>query len=60
MELRQQGFVGAKPEEVVDQWFQTVCRNVAMQTWEQYDADPENRAPRVTKRDIGDGRSEIG
>ena len=29
--------------EIVDRWFQTVCRNVAQETYEQYQADPENR-----------------
>lgn len=29
--------------QIVDRWFQTVCRNVAQETYEQYQADPENR-----------------
>ena len=29
--------------QIVDRWFQTVCKNVAQETYEQYQADPENR-----------------
>ena len=49
---------------IVDRWFQTVCRNVALELYEQQQADPENRAMasdmRVVKaRDLGDGRTEV-
>ena len=45
--------------EIVDRWFQNVCRHVVMETWEQEQAiNPEyNRV--VKSRDIGDGRSEV-
>lgn len=47
-----------EPENViVDRWFQEVCRNVVLETYEQEQADPEVR--RVTKRNLGSGRSEI-
>ena len=47
--------------EIVDRWFQTVCRNVALEVYEQDQADPTNRHDlRVVRtRDLGDGRSEI-
>ena len=49
--------------DVVDRWFQTVCRNVALEVYEQVNADPTNRATsdlrQVQRRDLGDGRSEI-
>jgi hypothetical protein len=49
---------------IVDRWFQTVCRNVALEMYEQQQADPENRTMptdmRVVRaRDIGDGRTEV-
>jgi hypothetical protein len=49
---------------IVDRWFQTVCRNVALELYEQQQADPENRAMtgdmRVVKaKDLGDGRTEV-
>lgn len=45
--------------EIVDRWFQNVCRHVVMETWEQEQAI-KNSGMYVHKRDIGDGRSEIG
>jgi hypothetical protein len=49
---------------IVDRWFQTVCRNVALELYEQQQADPDNRAMtgdmRVVKaKDLGDGRTEV-
>ena len=44
--------------EVVDRWFQNVCRNVAMETWEQEQAI-RNSGIYVQRRDIGDNRTEI-
>jgi len=48
--------------DIVDRWFQTVCRNIALEVYEQQNADPFNRETdlRVVKsKDIGNGRSEI-
>ena len=44
--------------EIVDRWFQNVCRHVVMETWEQEQAI-KNSGVWVQRRDIGDGRSEI-
>ena len=42
--------------DIVDRWFQNVCRHVVMETWEQEQA----MNPRFTRsRDLGDGRREI-
>ena len=57
-QLRKEGYQGTTDEDVVDQWFQKVCRNVALETWEQYDADPDNRAT-VTKTKRDDGLTEV-
>jgi hypothetical protein len=48
-------------QTIVDRWFQTVCRNVALEVYEQQQADPSNREDvRVIRsRDIGGGRTEI-
>ena len=47
-----------EPENViVDRWFQTVCRNIVLETYEQEQADPELR--RISKKRLDDGRSEI-
>jgi len=46
--------------QIVDRWFQTVCRNIALEIYEQQQADPQNRDLRVIRsRDIGDGRTEV-
>lgn len=43
--------------EIVDRWFQTICRNVVMETWEQEEAI--RNSVRFTKsKDLGGGRSE--
>ena len=45
---------------IVDRWFQTVCRNIALEIFEQQQADPDNRDLRVVRsRDIGNGRTEV-
>jgi hypothetical protein len=46
---------------IVDRWFQTVCRNIALEVYEQEQADPDNRGDlrQIRRKDIGNGRSEI-
>ena len=44
--------------DIVDRWFQNVCRNVAMETWEQEQAI-RNSGIYVQRRNIGDNRTEI-
>jgi hypothetical protein len=45
---------------IVDRWFQTVCRNIALEIYEQNQADPDNRDVRVIRsRDLGNGRTEV-
>jgi hypothetical protein len=49
--------------DIVDRWFQTVCRNIALEVYEQEVADPDKRAPNdlrvIGNRDLGNGRTEI-
>jgi hypothetical protein len=47
--------------EIVDRWFQTVCRNIALEIYEQEDADPSKRndVRVIQSKDIGNGRSEV-
>ena len=47
--------------QIVDRWFQTVCRNIALEVYEQQQADPDNRDDvRVIRtRDLGNGRTEV-
>ena len=45
--------------DIVDRWFQNVCRHVVMETWEQEQAIRKGVSGYVQTRDIGGGRSEI-
>jgi hypothetical protein len=49
--------------DIVDRWFQTVCRNIALEVYEQQVADPDKRGNDdlrvINKKDLGNGRSEI-
>lgn len=51
------GYQGKTDQDIVDNWFKTVCRNIVTETYEQDQADPEKRASR--RRDLGDGRTEV-
>jgi hypothetical protein len=44
--------------EIVDRWFQNVCRHVVMETWEQEEAMAKS-GMWVRSTDIGDGRTEV-
>ena len=47
-----------EPEnEIVDRWFATVCRNVALETYEQEMADPERR--QMSRRRLDKDRTEF-
>lgn len=50
-----------EPEsDIVDRWFQNVCRNVVLETYEQEQAMNPEPGTRVVKRhDLGGGRSEF-
>jgi len=65
LNLIKQGYK-IKPEdtdnEIVDRWFQTVCRNIALEVYEQEVADPEKRRDDIRvirQRDLGNGRTEV-
>lgn len=45
--------------DIVDRWFTAVCRNIVMETYEQYEAMNPGRDRVVKSRDLGDGRSEV-
>jgi hypothetical protein len=56
-QLLMSGYQGETEEQIVDQWFQGICRHVVAETWEQVQADPTNR---VSRKDLGNGRTEVG
>jgi len=55
--LIKSGYQGKTDQDIVDNWFQDVCRHVVMETYQQEQADPTNRTS--NRRDLGNGRTEI-
>lgn len=55
--LIKSGYQGKTDQDIVDNWFQDVCRHVVMETYQQEQADPANRTNK--RRDLGNGRTEI-
>ena len=53
--LRRHGLVGDTDEEIVDQWFQDLCRQIAMET---YDEDVVGSNVNIQMRDIEGGKRE--
>ena len=51
------GYQGKTDQDLVDNWFKSVCRNIIQENFEQEQADPEIRAS--NRRDLGDGRTEV-
>jgi hypothetical protein len=48
--------------QIVDRWFQTVCRNIALEVYEQEQADPSKRDSDmrvIQQRDLGGGFTEV-
>lgn len=50
------GYQGKDDASIVDQWFQSVCRNVLLENFEQ--AEANNVGP-TTRVDLGNGRTEV-
>ena len=58
-QLRTMGYPrDAEDEVVVDLWFQSVCRNILMETYEQESASPDN-IRYINKKDLGGGKTEV-
>jgi hypothetical protein len=55
------GYKGKTDSDMVDQWFQDVCKNVVAENFEQWEANqPIDSRPReINRRDIGDGKTEV-
>ena len=52
------GYEGKTDADIVDRWFQTICRNVLQENFEQWAANQVD--PRViSRKDLGDGRTEV-
>ena len=57
--LLRAGYEGKTDEDIVDRWFQDVCRNVVLETYEQYEANNPRPLNGVQKKDLGGGRTEV-
>lgn len=62
--LVKSGFMQKKDDtdaEIVDRWFQSICRNILNENFEQWEANQpiDARPRRVDRNDIGNGRAEI-
>jgi hypothetical protein len=58
------GFMQKKDDtdaEIVDRWFQSVCRNILNENFEQWEANQpiDTRPRKVDRNDLGNGRTEI-
>lgn len=47
--------------EIVDRWFQNICRNIIAENFEQWEANQpiDSRPRRVDRNNLGNGRTEI-
>lgn len=54
------GYTGKDDAQIVDRWFQDICRNVVMENFEQWEAN-QPREDRLTlnRKDLGNGRTEV-
>ena len=53
------GYEGKDDAQIVDRWFQNICRHVVMETWEQEQAINPDANRVVQTRNIGGGRTEV-
>lgn len=52
------GYQGKTDADIVDRWFQTICRNVLQENFEQWAAN-QTEARIIDRKDLGDGRTEV-
>ena len=57
--LIKSGYQGKTDSDIIDNWFQDVCRHVVMETYAQEQADPDKRTQPVQRKDIGGGKAEF-
>jgi hypothetical protein len=59
--LLKAGYQGKTDADVIDNWFKTICRNIVMEEYEQWEANqPMSERPRVVeRRDLGGGKVEV-
>ncbi len=53
------GYQGKDDAQIVDQWFQDICRNVLMENFEQWAANQTGENRIVNRKDLGNGKTEV-
>jgi hypothetical protein len=53
------GYEGKDDAQIVDRWFQTICRNVLAENYEQWEANQPSDQRTIVRKDIGGGRTEV-
>jgi len=53
------GYKGKDDIQMVDQWFQDVCRNVLAENYEQWVANQPNAGRTAKRDDLGDGKTSV-
>ena len=53
------GYKGKTDADMVDQWFQDVCRNVLAENYEQWVANQPNSGRTATREDLGNGKTSV-
>lgn len=53
------GYQGRDDQQLVDQWFQDICRHIVLETYEQFEANNPRPTSAVQRKDLGGGRSEV-
>lgn len=57
--LTRAGYQGKTDSDLVDQWFQTVCRNILAENYEQWVANQPNSGRTATRQDLGNGKTSV-
>jgi hypothetical protein len=52
------GYSGKDDQQIVERWFQDICRNVVMENFEQWEANQTGERV-INRRDLGNGRTEM-
>ena len=52
-------YQGKDDAAIVDRWFQDVCRNVVLETFEQYEANNPRPLTGIQRKKLDNGRTEV-
>lgn len=57
--LKQHGYQGASPEDLVDAWLNDICRNIISNPFPGGNVTSLDAARYVRRQDLGDGKTEV-